>query len=344
VADRFGAPAKALQFNGTSDYALIPRPSWVDWTIACWVKTTATGGGSQWWAGKGIVDGEVGGVTDDFGLALVGSKAAFGVGNPDTTIASTSAINDGQWHHLTATRSAATGLMQLYVDGALQASAYGPVGPKTAPPNLRLGSIQTGVAGGFLAGALDDVQIFNRVLSGPEVSAVMDQSLNLNPIGDTNLGVGQTWSLSNSIVDPYVPPQTLAWSLANAPAGANIDSAAGVVSWRPAAAQANSTNLFTIQVADSGVPGLSATQQFHAVVAPVAKPRLSAVAGTNSKPQLLVSGDAGPDYIIQLSTNLGSPGNWVAVYTNNMPNPPFLWTDGAAGNSPGRFYRVLLSP
>lgn len=344
VADRFGAAGKALQFNGTSDYATIPRPNWMDWTITFWVKTTDTGGGPNWYNGKGLVDGEVGGVVDDFGTALVGNQVAFGVGNPDTTITSTTAINDGQWHHIAAARSAATGLMQLYVDGNLQASATGPFGPKTSPPNLRLGSIQTGVAGGFLAGTLDDVQIFNRVLTAPEISSVMNQALILNPVANTNLTAGQTMTISNSAVDPYVPPRSLTWSLAAAPAGATIDPASGVITWRPAAALANSTNIFTVRVADNGTPGWSTNQTFQVVVGSVARPRLDLLPASGGAFQFEVNGDAGPDYVIQVSTNLDTPDGWSGIFTNLSPAPPFSWTDSTVSNHPTRFYRVLLSP
>jgi hypothetical protein len=304
VADRFGVSGKALQFNGTSDYATIPRPNWMDWTIAYWVKTTATGGTPGWYNGKGLVDGEVGGVTDDFGTALVGSKAAFGVGNPDTTITSTTAINDGQWHHVTAARSASTGLMQLYVDGILQASAIGPFGPKVSPPSLRIGSIQTGAAGGFLAGTIDDVQISNRVLSAPEISAVMNQSLIFNPVANTSLTAGQTLMVTNSAVDPYAPPRTLTWSLATAPAGAAIDPASGIITWRPGATQANSTNIFTVRVADNGTPSLTTNQTFQVVVASLARPQLNLLSANEGGFQFQVNGDAGPDYVIEAATNL----------------------------------------
>jgi len=95
------------------------------------------------------VDGEVPNAADDFGVSLVGNKAAFGIGNPDTTISTTSAVNDGLWHHVTATRDSVGGAMNLYFDGALQATTTGPQGAKAAPPALRIGSLQTGVAGGF---------------------------------------------------------------------------------------------------------------------------------------------------------------------------------------------------
>ena len=114
--------AGAAQFAGNNSYIVIPRSISNSFTITCWVKTTTTGGGPQWWAGKGIVDGEVQGSTSDFGLSLVGGAAGLGIGNPDTTITSTTAINDGHWHHLAAEWSELTGLMQLYVDGGLQAS------------------------------------------------------------------------------------------------------------------------------------------------------------------------------------------------------------------------------
>jgi Concanavalin A-like lectin/glucanases superfamily len=103
--------------------------------------------------------------------------------------------------------------MKLYVDGVLQTSATGPFGPKTSPPNLWLGSIQNGVAGDYLSGALDDVQIFNHVLSALEITDVMNQSLTLNSISRTNLIAGQTLIVSNSVVDPYVLLRTVTWSV-----------------------------------------------------------------------------------------------------------------------------------
>jgi len=153
--------AKAISTDGATGYVQIPPSISTDFTIALWLKTTATGGGNQWWAGKGIVDGEVGGSLDDFGAALVGNKFALGIGNPDMTIVSTLPINDGLWHHVAATRRAADGQMKVFVDGALQTTAVGPTAPRTAAPSLRIGSIQTGSGAGFLAGAFDDVRLYN---------------------------------------------------------------------------------------------------------------------------------------------------------------------------------------
>lgn len=345
VSDRFGAAGKALQFNGTSsDYAIIPRPNWMDWTIAFWVNTTASGGSGQWWNGKGLVDGEVAGVVDDFGTALVGNKAAFGVGNPDTTIASTTAINDGQWHHVAAARSAFTGLMQLYVDGNLQSSTIGPFGPKTAPPNLRLGSIQTGVAGGFFSGTLEDVQVFNRVLSAPEIAVAMNGTLSVSPIASTNLIAGQTLIVSNAAVDPYAPPATLTWSLLESPAGAGIAPASGVLTWRPTMGQSSTTNLFTVVVSDNGSPSLSATQDFLVIVNRPASPQISSPSCNGGLLQFTVTGEAGPDYIIESTTNLSVPSGWHSVFSNAAPALPFNFTTSVSSNSSQQFYRVCLGP
>lgn len=294
----------------------------------------------QWWQGAGLVDGEVSGVVDDFGTSLVGNKVAFGVGNPDTTVLSTNVISNSQWHHVAAARSAATGLMQLYVDGVLQASAIGPFGPKMSPPNLRLGSLQSG--NGFFAGTLDDVQIFNRVLSTPEISSVMNQSLILNPIANTNLSPGQILTVSNSAVDPYAPQHTLTWSLTSAPAGAAIDPVIGTITWRPSAAQAGSTNTFTVGVADNGSPSLSTNQTFQVIVGSLAKPQLNLLSFAGGAFQFQISGSSGPDYVIEATTNLTAP--WLPLLTNPAPTPPFTWTDFSASNHVNRFYRVRLSP
>ena len=114
-----------LTFNGVNNYVQITNPVSNDFSIVFWVKTTQTGGTGQWYNGAGLVDGTYPGGANDFGTALVGNKLAFGVGNPDTTILSTSPINDGNWHQCVATRVQSTGVISLYVDGTLQATGTG---------------------------------------------------------------------------------------------------------------------------------------------------------------------------------------------------------------------------
>lgn len=159
----------AMQFNGTNSFATIPAAVTADFSVAFWVKTTATGGTGQWWQGKAIVDAELSGATEDWGIALVGNKVGFGIGNPDKTILSTSAINDGTWHHVTATRTQA-GAMKLYVDGAQQATDSGPTASRRAPGAIRLGGSLVG--GAFFAGAIDELKIFNYPLANPQVAAL----------------------------------------------------------------------------------------------------------------------------------------------------------------------------
>ena len=160
--------SSALSFNGTDAYVEIPNPVAGDFSVAFWMKTTATASGGHWWAGRGLVDGEVAGATNDWGVALVGTKVAFGVGNPDVTISNSTAINDGAPHHVVATRLFSSGLMRLYVDGVLRASGSGPSGTRGTPTSLRLGGIRTGY--GLFNGALDEVRLYNYALSQPEVT------------------------------------------------------------------------------------------------------------------------------------------------------------------------------
>lgn len=154
----------ALQFNGVDSYVQIPRSlgAGAGFGIAFWMKTTSTGGtGANWYNGAGLVDGEVAGVANDFGVTLLGGRIAFGIGNPDTTLQSTTTINDGQWHFVAVVRNGLTGTMAIFLDGVLNTNLTGPVGARMSPPSLRLGSLQTGVAGQFYNGVLEDVRLFN---------------------------------------------------------------------------------------------------------------------------------------------------------------------------------------
>jgi len=340
--------AYAAQFSGNANsYAVIPRCISNSFTISCWVKTTATGGGSQWWAGKGIVDGEVAGTTTDFGLSLVGNDAGFGIGDPDTTISSTNAINDGQWHHLAAVWDSLSGQMQLYVDGGLQASTIGPTGTRIAPPSLRLGSIQPGYAGGFLAGTIDDVRLFGRTLNTSEVLGTMNYGPTLSPIANSTILAGRTLLITNTASDPDLPEEILTWNLPSAPAGAGINGinpTNGVLSWRPSVAQSPATNVFNVVVTANGTPPLSATQSVLVTVLQPEKPLFTNPTWAGNGFSLRVTGEAGPDYFMDATTNLSGIANWTPVFTNYSASPPIQWTDSAAGGFPRRFYRVRLGP
>ncbi len=157
--------SQAAQFNGTSSFIRLPATPSADFTISCWMKTTATGGTGQWYAGKAIIDAEVPGVAADWGIALVGNQVGFGIGNPDKTILSTTAVNDGAWHHVTATRISSTGAIKLYIDGQLQGSDTGAAGPRNVAGGIRLGSSLYG--GAYFAGAIDDLRILNHALIAP---------------------------------------------------------------------------------------------------------------------------------------------------------------------------------
>jgi hypothetical protein len=171
VGAGFSSPHRAVFYNGSTSYTQIPRLiGSTNFSIVFWVRTTATGGTPNWYNGNGLVDGEVSGTANDFGVALVGGKVGFGIGNPDTTLTSIKAINNGAWHQVAVTRNSGNGAMSIFIDGALDSSTTGPNGARTSPPNLRIGSLQTGV--NFLSGTFSDVALFGQVLTASQVATL----------------------------------------------------------------------------------------------------------------------------------------------------------------------------
>ena len=343
ASDKVGA--LAAQFDGISGYVQIPCCISNDFTISFWLKTTATASTGQWWAGQGLVDGEVASGANDFGVSLVGANVALGVGNPDTTITSTEAVNDGNWHQVAATRDAVSGQMLIYVDGVLQASGLGPLGPKAASPSLRIGSIQAGYAGGFFAGAMDDVQIFGRVFSAAEIGQLMNYAPTITS-AQTNFSIlaGRTLTITNTATDAAVPAVNLTWNLPMAPAGAAIEANSGVFNWRPAMAQSPSTNLLVVTVTDNGSPSITVTQTQFVTVTQPEEPAMTGPSLAAGNFSATISGDSGPDYVVQATTNLNSTPNWVSIFTNATASPPFEFLDRPTTNFACKFYRVILQP
>ena len=162
----------------------------------------------------------------------------------------------------------------------------------------------------------------------------------LAAITNRTVNVGQTVAFTASATDTDQPPQTLAFSLLAGATNATLNSSSGAFSFRPLVTQANSTNNFTLKVSDNGTPPLSATQSFSVVVNPVSAPGISNLSLASWQFSFKVSGQSGPDYAIETSTNLTQ---WSSIFITNSPALPFIWTD-AITNSPQRFYRIKLGP
>jgi Galactose oxidase-like, Early set domain/Concanavalin A-like lectin/glucanases superfamily len=165
-------PATAVAFNGINQYVLLPRDVREDFSLELWFATHGGVGTAitQWWQGAGLLDAEVPGVVDDFGTSLDATGRVWaGTGNPDTSIHSTSGLNDGTWHHLVFTRTQATGALTLYIDGAQVATGHGGAQPLTSAPGLRIGVLQSGV--NFLAGSVADVAVYATALPAATVTA-----------------------------------------------------------------------------------------------------------------------------------------------------------------------------
>jgi len=205
---------------------------------------------------------------------------------------------------------------------------------------LTIGNVQSTNAGTYSVIISNTVSSTNSTYALLIVTAANTAPI-LSPVSDTNIIAGVALSITNVATDSDVPAQTLTFSLLSAPGNATLDPNSGIFSWRPLILQAGSTNLITIKVADNGTPILSATQSFNVIVSAPANPQTPFVGFNNGQFNLTITGDTGPDYIVQASTNLTV---WSSIFTNVSPVPPFVWYDANASNFNQRYYRILLGP
>ncbi|MFQ6036444.1 MAG: LamG domain-containing protein, partial [Sedimentisphaerales bacterium] len=134
-------------------------------TVAAWIKPNSL---AKWeaiasrgyaWRLKGWEDG----------------KVAFQVMNTNPTrVVGTKDVNDGAWHHVAATYDGTE--YNLYVDGRLDASvsATGAIKPGTAYYGC-IGAFYKKAHGAprwFFDGLIDDVRIYDRVLSEAEIREI----------------------------------------------------------------------------------------------------------------------------------------------------------------------------
>ena len=257
----------------------------------------------------------------------------------------------GQWHHLVHTYSGTQ--VRVYVDGVLRNSkTLGGALNTFAGEPINLGCQRETANGNrsqWFSGYLNAVRIHGGVLTAEQVAAnhlfgpwatpasVANTPPTLAAIPDQTVLGGAWLRVTNSATD--AESATLSWSLLSAPTGATLDPATGLFQWRPNVSATPASVSVSLVVADSGSPSLSATQTFGVNILVPAAPTLDQFAVADGQWTLRLSGDLGPDYWLDASTNLV---NWTPLLGTNPPSLPFWWTNEAAG--PVQFLRVRLGP
>jgi hypothetical protein len=170
TADRFGNTDSAYHFNGNgNDTHSIELPNTVidgltDITSSVWVQTSD--------ASQGLLSGANSGSDNQYSIHIRNGKV-FPIIKQQYF--SDGLINDGQWHHLVVARDGNSGLVQLFIDANLVGSGTLPTGALSIDVGgLWVGNDQDCVGGCWqpnddFLGDIDDIRIYNRVLSETEV-------------------------------------------------------------------------------------------------------------------------------------------------------------------------------
>ena len=193
ISDFLSVQNRYLSFDGVDDYVKVKREVQDDFTLQAWVKTTTSSNGNKPWDGLPIVYADIGGGTNlDFCTAVLNGKFSFNTGFPDVTINSTSSIDDGQWHHVVATREKSTGTMSVYVDGVLENTQVTTnTGSLTLPSYIYIGGQDYNSK--YYKGQIEEVAVWTSTISSDGVAALYNSGSPLNVLAD----VGGYTSSSN---------------------------------------------------------------------------------------------------------------------------------------------------
>ncbi|WP_447041379.1 exo-alpha-sialidase [Streptomyces sp. DSM 118878] len=179
TAGRFGG---ALAFDGTDDAvrlpfrARLPRGSG-DFTASLWFRYSAASGEQPllWMGGIGNNQPQVWLRGEPASNRITGLMTTREGATPpkSASVRTTSAYNDGQWHHLVLRRerTAGDGRLTLFLDGAPTTVADVPGSvSRTSPFGIHIGQRLDSRA--HFTGAIDEVRLYGRALSDPEVASL----------------------------------------------------------------------------------------------------------------------------------------------------------------------------
>lgn len=164
-----GKEGGALLFDGTNDYVSTPfilDPAAGSFGVFAWIRSSARG--------QVIIS-----QTGETGTRWLWTDPSYGrlttwlMHPPFDPLMSGSTITDGQWHHIGMVYDSVGLKRYLYVDGAEVAKDSDYAGGVDADGGLYFGADKMLQSGTFFSGMIDDIRIYDEVLSAEEVAELV---------------------------------------------------------------------------------------------------------------------------------------------------------------------------
>lgn len=206
-----GISGQAIQLTG-SEYGTVPHSSannLATLTVSAWIKTTTTPSADQ-----SIIEkrnGSSGAFPYAMRLTASGTVYCSSGDGVSTVISSTGiAVNDGAWHHIVCTKQA-SGVNGIYLDGSQRSNPVASLGSVTNLSDVGIGARTNGTQ--TYAGTIDEVKLFNQILSPNQIKAEYEAGIQATSAGlsleTLTPGVSQTRAF-DAIVNTDAPGYTLA--------------------------------------------------------------------------------------------------------------------------------------
>ncbi len=187
---------KSLTFNGTSSYLenTTQVVSNFPFSISAWVKTTASS--TQTVAGIFVS----GSSNQHYRITISGTgmPTIEASNTTNRTAASTTAINDGEWHHVVGVFASSTS-RTLYVDGVSKATSATAATFTASINRFAVGRNSNSAPGSYFNGNIDEVSLWNVALGLAEVTTVYNSG-SPSVIAGT-AGLVSSWRLGDGSSD-----------------------------------------------------------------------------------------------------------------------------------------------
>lgn len=179
----------AATFTAINTSQAVTVSVWLNWTASDANRDTAIFLGSNSVSDRYLDIGTAGGVNTANMGGVFGRNRA-GAAFPD--LMRSSGLNNGQWHHIAYTVDASTDVTQLYIDGVLVGTTTTPTFTLPSFNNFEVGRLGRNSPTDAYAGSVDDLRIYDTVLSTSEIATLAQGA-----VGDPSLGVASSVSFTN---------------------------------------------------------------------------------------------------------------------------------------------------